>query len=55
MKSPIKRLQNKFRMQVLMRIEAKNYQLIKRIFEISDQKKSKNVSVFLEVNPNNLT
>lgn len=55
MKSPIKRLQNKFRMQVLMRIEAKNYQLIKRVFEISDQKKSKNVSVFLEVNPNNLT
>lgn len=55
MKSPIKRLQNKFRMQVLMRIESKNYDLIKRIFEISDQKKSKNVSVYLEVNPNNLT
>ena len=55
MKAPIKRLQNKFRFQVLMRIDANNYQLIKKMFEISDSKKTKKVNVSFEINPNNLT
>ena len=55
MKAPLKKLQNKFRYQVLMRINAEEKDLIKRIFLISDKKKSRTVFVTLEVNSNNLT
>lgn len=55
MKAPLKRLQNQFRYQVLMRITAKDRELIDKIFYTSDKYKSRSVSVTLEVNPNNLT
>ncbi len=55
MKAPIKRLQNKFRYQVLMRINAGNKQLLREIFEVSDKHKSRTVLVSMEVNSNNLT
>lgn len=55
MKAPIKRLQNKFRFQVLMRINVFNNQLLNKLFEISNSKNSRNVNVSFEINPNNLT
>ncbi len=55
MKAPIKRLQNKFRFQILMRIDANKKDFLAEIFKISDCKKTRNVSVFVEINPNNLT
>jgi primosomal protein N' (replication factor Y) len=55
MKAPLKRLQNQFRYQVLMRINASDRELIDKIFYTSDKYKNRTVSVSLEVNPNNLT
>ncbi len=54
MKSPIKRMQNKFRYQILMRVRlAHADEIEKDLFEIVD-KASKN-SVFFEINPQNLS
>ncbi len=54
MKAPLKRIQNKFRYQVIMRISSKSEQLINKIYEISIKHDKKEVGVFVEVNPNNL-
>ncbi len=54
MKSPIKRMQNKFRYQILMRVRLEYADEIEKdLFEIVD-KASKN-SVFFEINPQNLS
>ncbi len=55
MKAPLKRLQNKFRYQVLMRINAEDFELLREIFTVSDKYKSKKVFISMEVNSNNLT
>lgn len=53
MKSPISRVQNKFRFQVLFRI--KNWDEIRKdIYQVVDEQKGKN-SIFVEVNPQNLS
>lgn len=54
MKAPLKRLQNKFRYQVLMRIKD-NEQLKEQIHLISSKYQTDSVSVYLEINSNNLT
>ena len=54
MKAPLKKLQNKYRYQVLMRITSDGENLLDNIFEISNSLKGKDVNVVLEVNPNNL-
>ena len=54
MKSPIKRMQNKYRYQILMRVRLEMADKIeKELFEIVD-KSTKN-SVFFEINPQNLS
>lgn len=53
MKAPIKRLQNKFRYQILMRSSL--HSLFDEISEICLKYKNKNVRLDVEVNPNNLT
>lgn len=55
MKAPLKRLQNKFRYQILMRVLVDNREILDEIFTISDKHKTRSVSVFMEVNSNNLT
>ncbi len=55
MKAPLKRLQNKFRYQVLMRINADDKKLISDIYSVSSKYNSRLITVALEVNPNNLT
>lgn len=55
MKAPLKRLQNKFRYQVLMRINAEDRELLDKIFYTVDKYKQHGVLVSLEINSNNLT
>lgn len=56
MKSPVGRIQRKFRYQILIRIDVKNQdELIKRIYEICDKQKNAKVSVFVEINPQSLS
>ena len=55
MKAPLKRLQNKFRYQVLMRIIAEDRELIDKVFYTVDKYKKHGVLVSLEINSNNLT
>ncbi len=55
MKAPLKRLQNKFRFQVLMRITANNKQILDKIFTKVDKYSSRQILVSMEINSNNLT
>ncbi len=56
MKSPIGRIQNKFRYQILTRLKIKNAEEITdRLFEFADSLKSSDVSIFVEINPQNLS
>ena len=55
MKAPLKRLQNKFRYQVLMRIDANDRELLDRVFFTSDKYNSRNIFVSMEINSNNLS
>ena len=55
MKAPLKRLQNKFRYQILMRVIDENNILTDKIFSIIDKYNNRSVSVYMEINPNNLT
>ena len=56
MKSPIKRIKQKFRYQILMRLELKMYdEIIQDIFKIVKNNDKKNVSTFVEINPQNLS
>jgi len=55
MKAPLKRLQNRYRYQVLMRISAENKELLDRIYLVIDKYKSRTISVSYEINSNNLT
>lgn len=54
MKSPVARVKNKFRYQVLMRVI--NWQKIrKQIYELCDNEKDAKISLFVEINPQNLS
>ena len=56
MKCPKKRIQNKYRYQILMRFYSKNAdEIISKIYNICDIVKKKDVSVFVENNPQNLS
>lgn len=55
MKSPIKRLKNKFRYQVLMRIKEGNDALIDEIYNLALPEKTSKTLVYIEINPSNLS
>ena len=56
MKSPVGRIQGKFRYQVLIRIKNDNKQdIIDKLFSFADNVKKNNVSVFVEINPQSLS
>ena len=55
MKAPIKKLQNKYRLQILMRINADDEKLLREIYNCARKSETRNVFVSFEVNPNNLT
>lgn len=56
MKCPIKKIQNKIRYQILMRIGQNNYTNIRNlIYNIDRSLKKKDITSFVEVNPQNLS
>jgi primosomal protein N' (replication factor Y) len=55
MKAPIKKIQNKFRYQVIMRLTSNRQDLIDKINEICDMYNNKVTGVYVEINPNNLS
>lgn len=55
MKAPLKKLQNKFRYQILMRITDKDNSIKDRSAEIADRLKTKKTGAYIEVNPSNLS
>jgi primosomal protein N' (replication factor Y) len=55
MKAPLKKLQNKFRYQILMRIDTKNQSLLTEIFNISNKYHNRKTLISFEINSNNLT
>ncbi len=54
MKAPIKKLQNKFRYQVLMRVDANDKQLLDTIFYTVNKYNNRSITVSFEINTNNL-
>jgi len=56
MKSPIGKIQNKFRLQVLMRLKIEGAdEITDKLFEIADNIKCPNATLFVEINPQNLS
>ena len=55
MKSPIKRIQSKYRIQFLARIIGGVEEAMNEIYEIADKYRNPKVTCFVEVNPNNLS
>jgi primosomal protein N' (replication factor Y) len=52
--SPVKRIQAKYRMQILMRVKNDVRAFTRGVYEIVDKHLTPKVSVFVELNPNNL-
>ena len=55
MKAPLKRLQNKYRYQILMRIDSGEKDMLDDIFYIVNKYNGRTVNVFYEINSNNLS
>ncbi len=56
MKSPIGRIQNKHRLQILTRIRPeKADEITDKLFELADKHKKPNISIFIEINPQSLS
>ena len=55
MKSPVKRISNKYRVQILMRIVRDYDRITQTVYEAADRHAVPKVSVFVEINPNNLS
>ena len=54
MKAPLKKLQGKFRFQILMRLD-KDKEILDGIFGIINKYDAGKINVYMEINPNNLT
>lgn len=55
MKSPVGRIQNKYRYQIIARIKRKNEdRIIAKFYDVIDNNKFRQVSVFAEINPQNM-
>ena len=55
MRSPLKRIQNKFRVQILARITENADEYIKEIYKIVNAADNQKISCFVEINPANLS
>ena len=56
MKSPIGRIKNKIRYQILMRFtKSKENDIIEKIYRVTDNYKSAKVSIFVEIDPQSLS
>lgn len=54
MKSPVKRINNNFRYQILARIKANQNQIIDEFYKIANENNLGNINCYLEVNPSNM-
>lgn len=55
-KSPVGRIQNKFRYQILVRLNlAKDDEIVAQLYQIANDIKNSNVSCFVELNPTSLS
>ena len=55
MKSPIRRIKNKFRYQVLMRISAQRRDIIDKVYDLSLPHSDGKTLIYVEINPGNLS
>ena len=55
MKSPVKRMQKKYRYQILMRIDGSNEQLRSSIYQIVTSAELVRATAIVEENPSNLS
>lgn len=56
MKSPIGKIQNKYRIQILMRLKRTNDEkIISELFDLMEKHKKTDVNIFIEINPQNLS
>lgn len=56
MKSPVGRIQNKFRYQILMRLKTETKdEIISQIYKLVDGSRNKDVQVFVEIDPSSLS
>lgn len=56
MRSPLKKINDKFRYQVILRIKTEvEQEITSKVFALLDEKKNKNVLAFVEINPSNLS
>jgi len=56
MRSPVKKIEKKFRCQVLMRVaQHKADDILQKVYQIADDCRTKSCLVFVETNPNSLT
>ncbi len=55
MRSPVKRIQSKYRVQILMRIKKNEEEITQAVYGIADKYRTPKVPIFVEVNPNNLS
>ena len=55
MKSPIRRIKNKFRYQVLMRISSERKDIIDKVYELALPWSNNKTLVYVEINPGNLS
>lgn len=55
MRSPVNRVQGKFRYQVLARLVPDSREYVEKIYEICKERRRKNVTSFVEINPSNLS
>ncbi|MCL2847392.1 MAG: primosomal protein N' [Firmicutes bacterium] len=54
MRSPVKRIQNKYRMQVLCRLVGDIEEISQKLFDIIEKYQNPKLNIFIEFNPNNL-
>ena len=56
MRSPIKRIESRFRFQILMRIEVgKTDEITESVYAVINANKTRGVSVFAEINPQSMS
>ena len=56
MKSPVGRIQNKYRFQILMRLKnQQGDQIITELYKLIDLNKTKDVNIFVEIDPSSLS
>ena len=56
MKSPVGRIKNKTRYQILMRFtKLKESDIMEKIYSVADSHKSAKLSIFVEIDPQNLS